>query len=195
MKKIFLLFIVIFSCKAQQEVHIDGHIFYIKSHELLDSFIAMQKYKDTIYTLEQFDFNNQKNLGNSLLFAKMFKWSDSIYLSKSPLMLTQREMDFVRDNKGWLTSNNKVKNSKWNVHLFANKKTKLVQEYKRKQLLKKGGKIYMYVKPVQINFKENFALMEVKNLFGGGYSLYLFKYIDGLWLLIEFASDPQTGLE
>lgn len=195
MKKALILIFVIVSCQAQQATTTVDNLFYLKSHDLLDNIMGLNTKPGTIYTLDKYDFNNQRNLSESVLFDKIFKFKDSYYIRDSRVPLSQKEMDIVRDKNGWKTSETIIKENTWDASLFKRSKANLVQEYIKRQVWKPGVKMYVYVMPLQINFKGHFALIELKNLIEGGTNLRLYKYFDGEWLLIDLATDAKFSHE
>lgn len=195
MKRILVIWIVFAPCNAQQVNSDASNSFYLKSHDLLDNIMGLNTKPGTIYTLDKYDFNNQRNLSESVLFDKIFKFKDSYYIRYSRVPLSQKEMDIVRDKNGWKTSETIIKENTWDASLFKRSKANLVQEYIPRQVSKPGVKIYVYVKPIQINFKEHFALIELADYFGNDTTLDLYKYFNGSWILIDFATDAKFSQE
>jgi hypothetical protein len=195
MKKALILIFVIVSCQAQQATTTVDNLFYLKSHDLLDNIMGLNTKLGTIYTLDKYDFNNQQDLSESVLFDKIFRFKDSYYIRDSRVPLSQMEMDIVRDKNGWKTSETIIKENTWDASLFARSKANLVQEYIPRQVWKPGVKMYTYVKPLQINFKEHFALIELADFFGNDTTLGLYKYFNGSWILIDFATDAKFSIE
>ena len=190
---IFCTILFITCCTAQKRNQSPDEGSYLKSHELLANILGRDR--DTIYMLERFDFSNQRKLAETALFDKMFRWRDSYYLSKTVLELSQEEMDMVRDRKGWRppTLNNNY--NTWDISLFKENKIKLVQEIKKQGLIKPGQKVYIYIKPLQVNFRQNFALIEFENLMGDGNELRLYKNLKGKWRLVAAATDAKFSQE
>lgn len=187
----FILFTV--GCTAQKNDKLIDDNYYIKSHAILADIIG--KNSDTVYMLERFDFSNHHKLSESFLFDEMFKRNNAYFLLRNSLELSQDELNMVRDKNGWLPASTYERKKSWDVSLFKDSTFKLVQEIKRQGLIKPGQKVDFYIKPLRINFKQNFALIEFENLLGEGNELQLYKNLNGKWRIVASATDMKFAQE
>ncbi len=189
---LFVLYLLITSCKAQERIHIVDNEFYIKSHKLLDD--ILNKGKSTYCLKKTFDFNNQQNLTVIKLFGEITYFHPLSFKESRGLNDAIKDIARFKDSTGWLApSSNDNSLKEWKLSLFEKSKIVVVDSLKKEFIYTENGVTYFNIIPLQINFKDDLAMVLYKGPFG--LELYAYRFADGKWGAIGVARQYKGSKE
>lgn len=187
----FIICIFCFYCRAQNNVPEVDDNFYIKCHELLDD--ILHKGTSTYCIKKMFDFNNQQKLTSSKLYNEITYFHPLSFKESTNLDDSIKDIKRFKDSSGWLTSSNNGTLKEWNSSLFKKSKIIIVDSYRKEFLYTENDVTYFNIIPLQINLKDNLAMVLYKGAFG--LELYAYRFTQGKWYTIGVAKQYKGSKE
>jgi hypothetical protein len=180
-----------FSCSSQEIKKSVNDDFYLKSHELLDDIFD----KGTLtYALKKnFDFNDNLSLTDSKLFDEIYSFDYKYFKEKHKIDVTKNDFIRFKDTSGWVTGLKGGNQKEWDENLFIESKVTFVDVHQKKYLYSLDGINYINCIPLNINFKEDLAMVEYKGAFG--LELRVYKFIASKWYTIGGADEYKNSPE
>lgn len=193
MKNLLLIsFVCILSCKAQDSSLVKkDQDFYLKSHELLDD--ALNKGKSTYCILKNFDFNNKHNLTESKLYNEIAYFHPSSFKELLSVEVARNNIERSKDSTGWVMFSHDNLLKEWNPLLFKKSKIIIVDALRKEFIYTENGVTYFNIIPLQINFKDDLAMVLYKGAFG--LELYAYQLIKEKWHVIGVANEYKPSPE
>ena len=107
--------------------------------------------------------------------------------------ITKDDFKRYKEKSGWITGSKNETRTEWDMHLFVKSKVNFVGAHRKVFLYTLDGVNYFNVIPLNINFKEDLAMVEYKGAFG--MELKVYKFTDGKWYEIAGATDEKFSRE